>query len=460
MYLQDAVLILDQHNKIVQHNNITSSFFGSDQINEIQSSLDSLLNNVTFFEDELTLDSILNDKYISLSLAKIKIDQPGFDKILIIKDFTARKLSEDQLRESEERFQHLADATFEGIAIIKDKQIVDLNSQFADLLGFDLLDMKDTPYVDLVFEADKSAVENAMDGSLDVVFEYRLVHKSGSVIPVEVCSKVIFYKDIPVQIMAVRDISHHKKVEASLNAAKVVAEDANRSKSEFLANMSHELRTPLNTIIGFSEVLKMGVFGKMNEKQEQYVFDVWKSGKHLLSLINDILDLSKIESGKMVLYKTEFNIITLLTNLQEEFLEKSRDFGHQIDLYCDDNLPMIFADERLIKQTLYNILSNAIKFTPDNGKIEIRSSYNESLKDLNISISDTGIGISESDRSKVFSHFEQIDSKYARQYDGTGLGMPLSKKFIELHDGEISFESVPDKGTTFNFKIPVNSNDA
>ena len=234
-------------------------------------------------------------------------------------------------------------------------------------------------------------------------------------------------------------------------------EKADRAKSEFLSNMSHELRTPLNAIIGFSEILKDESFGSLNEKQKEYISDVWRSGKHLLSLINDILDLSKVEAGKVELELSDFDLAaTIESNL---FMVREQAIKHNIQIIKNikDDIGTIRADERKVKQIMFNLLSNAVKFTPDGGKIGVEAKKTEDGGIL-ITVWDTGIGIEEKDKDKVFKEFEQIDSSYSRQYAGTGLGMPLTKKLVDLHGGKIWVESEgKDKGSRFSFSLPMDS---
>jgi signal transduction histidine kinase len=251
------------------------------------------------------------------------------------------------------------------------------------------------------------------------------------------------------------DITKLKEAEKEVLIAKEAAESASRAKSAFLANMSHELRNPLNAVIGFSESLIEGIAGDLNEKQKEYSGYILESGKHLLSLINDVLDLSKVEAGKMELELSSFDLKELL---KKSFIFiKEKAMKHNISLLdnIDNDIGLISADERKIKQVIYNMLSNAMKFTPDGGNVGIEAKKINAAE-IRVCVWDTGIGIENKDKTKVFTEFEQIDSEYSRKYSGTGLGMPLSKKFIELHNGKMWFESEgQNKGTRFYFTLPL-----
>ncbi len=229
-------------------------------------------------------------------------------------------------------------------------------------------------------------------------------------------------------------------------------EIANQHKSEFLANMSHELRTPLNAIIGFSEVLLERMFGELNEKQDDYLKDIFTSGKHLLSLINDILDLSKIEAGRMELDLGDFDAAQALANAMTLIRERAQTHGIGLTLQADEAIGEIRADERKFKQILLNLLSNAVKFTPDGGKIVVRASQIDG--GIEVGVTDTGVGISAEDQLVVFDEFKQVGRHYTNKHEGTGLGLALTKRFVELHGGVLSLQSEPGVGSTFTFTIP------
>ncbi len=229
-------------------------------------------------------------------------------------------------------------------------------------------------------------------------------------------------------------------------------EVASQHKSEFLANMSHELRTPLNAIIGFSEVLSDRMFGELNEKQDEYLKDIYASGTHLLSLINDILDLSKIEAGRMELELTDFDLPTALDNALILVRERAGRRSITLQMSVDDRLGQIQADERKIRQVVLNLLSNAIKFTPEGGRIEVAAVPKDGF--VEVSVSDTGVGIAPEDQETVFEEFRQVGTA-AKKVEGTGLGLTLCRKFVELHGGRIWVQSQVSAGSTFTFTIPV-----
>lgn len=252
-----------------------------------------------------------------------------------------------------------------------------------------------------------------------------------------------------IEIM--NDIASQMAVALEQAALYTQIQETTRLKSEFLANISHEVRTPLNAIIGFAEMLRSGNYGDLSEKQNEYLNNISISGKHLLRLVNDILDLSKVESGSMELNLEKFDTGFLIRETVSSL--SSMAYGKGISIETKLGNIAVNADSKKFRQIMYNLLNNAIKFTEDNGKITITSTFIDDDK-IKVEVKDTGIGISLEDRIKVFKQFQQVDSSYARKQEGTGLGLTLTKKLIELHHGYIDFESEEGHGTCFWFVMP------
>jgi signal transduction histidine kinase/CheY-like chemotaxis protein len=231
-------------------------------------------------------------------------------------------------------------------------------------------------------------------------------------------------------------------------------EVASRHKSEFLASMSHELRTPLNAIIGFSEVLLERMFGELNERQDDYLRDIWSSGKHLLELLNDILDLSKIEAGQMVLNRSEFAVRECLEYCLSMVRERALKQRILLSLEVNPEVALLDADRLRFRQVVLNLLSNAVKFTPDGGRVDVRASIRD--QDLVVEVADTGPGVAAEDRQRIFDAFQQ-GAQHPEQTEGTGLGLTLSKRILELHGGRIWVESEAGNGSTFGFALPTGS---
>ncbi|MBI5848900.1 MAG: PAS domain S-box protein [Nitrospirae bacterium] len=300
----------------------------------------------------------------------------------------------------------------------------------------------------------------------------------------EILGVVLVFRDVTLERKAEEDLhSMNAKLVAAnreLELRRQEADVATKAKSDFLANMSHELRTPLNSVIGFSEVLQDEMFGNLNDKQKEYINDILGSGRHLLDLINDILDLSKVEAGRLELELSTFPLKDALNSALSMFREKAMKHCLKLNLDIEPDADIeIETDERKLKQIMFNLLSNAIKFTPDGGSVRVsaRRSQNSELRSQNsgekvselgtdncelsdfdyieITVEDTGIGIKSEDITKLFTEFTQLESVYTKEYAGTGLGLALTKKLVELHGGSIWIESEFGKGSRFVFVIPI-----
>ena len=274
--------------------------------------------------------------------------------------------------------------------------------------------------------------------------------------------KRVFGKE-RIILLAIEDITERREIENGLEKAheelQELAAELKRTakvKSEFLANMSHELRTPLNSINGFSEVLYDETFGPLNEKQKKYVNNVLTSGKHLLLLINQILDMAKVEAGKMKLTLSSLPMKTLLNDISMLVADMVNKKKIEMLLEIAEDLPNIEADELKVKEIIYNLVSNAVKFTPEGGKIGMRASTRKADPEIEITVWDTGVGIAPENMGKIFEGFFRVDTPYSRVTEGTGLGLPLSRKLVELHGGKLSVESEGlNKGTSVRFTLPI-----
>ena len=308
----------------------------------------------------------------------------------------------------------------------------------------------------------KSLWDGVLNGSHNLV-DYRMTRRTdGKVFDVEIFMRPIRLKGEDHILVAIRDITEKKRVTDELHRAlalaekmRIRAEGASDAKSKFLANMSHELRTPLNAILGFSELLEGQYYGSINEKQATYVQAIYSSGEHLLELINDILDLSKVEAGKMTFCGSSVTLGQLLENAFTIIKETAYKRGIRLELEVDEPLLSheIWADEIRLKQVVMNLLSNAVKFTPSGGTVRLEATKTD--HEIQISVRDNGIGIEPEDQSRIFEEFEQVDSSFSRHQQGTGLGLSLTRKLVEMHGGNISVQSDgQNRGSVFKFQIP------
>jgi PAS domain S-box-containing protein len=348
------------------------------------------------------------------------------------------------------------------LLVALDGRIIEANQAAVELYGYSRDELL-TQRIYALRQDDPEVVDLQMSQAKTkgTLFESIHVCKDGARVPVEVSSRAVFIDGKTMLLSVIRDIRQRKETEHTLRRAKEEAENANRAKSGFLAAMSHELRTPLNAIMGFSQVLAQEYFGPLTDKQKEYATDIYQSGKHLLSLINDILDLSKIEAGKMEPQWSCFAIDTLLE--QSRTLVREKCFKHNIALSYEiaPNVRdlMITADERRVKQILYNLLSNATKFTPDNGSIRVQAQLTEDpVPMLEVAVSDTGIGISPEHQAHIFDAFYQVQGGTVNKTPGTGLGLCLVRQYVMLNGGSIRVESEGEgRGSRFILRLPVDA---
>jgi PAS domain S-box-containing protein len=376
-------------------------------------------------------------------------------------DITERKKVENALRQSEETYRALFENANEGIFIFSlDNIIQRANPHGSEMLGYSTEELVGKLGNDFIAQEN---VENAeqrwqrlLAGKAPSAYERKLLKKDGTWVDAEISLSLI--RDgtgTPRYIQSVvRDISTRKRAEETLRLANAELERALRMKDEFLANMSHELRTPLNAILGLSESMLEETAGPVNEKQKRYLIIVNESGRHLLELINDILDLAKIESGQVKLDMKNVSI----KDICEASLRMIKQLAHKknqlVSLEIASEAGMIRADERRLKQMIVNLLSNAVKFTPENKKLGLEVQVDKSHSSLLITVWDEGIGMDEQDLKRLFQPFVQLDSGLSRESGGTGLGLALVAEMARLHGGGVTIESKPGYGSRFTISLP------
>ena len=387
---------------------------------------------------------------------------------------------EAALRASEQRVRSILDASVYPLVITReaDSRILFANGRAADLLGLPSTSMVGQLAPDFWVHSEHrdEMIRTLRRRGEAINLEAELQAHHGNRLWALVSAMQMTYDGEPSVIVSFSDITDRKLRELELREiqnrlrrqakaltrtlrdleqARLDAEEANRAKSQFLTTMSHELRTPLNAILGFSEIMKDEIFGPIGKPQySQYAADIHSSGQHLLGLINDILDLSKIEAGKLELEPVWCDLATLLNDLSKLVDVRARRGGVTVSVEVADGMPQLWADERATKQIIFNLLSNALKFTPKDGRVVVSAGCLDDGSIL-LTVSDTGIGIPDDQLDRVLMPFEQIDNRYSRTGGGTGLGLPLVKSLIELHDGDLRIESKVDVGTTVRVRWPA-----
>jgi PAS domain S-box-containing protein len=374
----------------------------------------------------------------------------------VVRDISERKRAEAKIIRSEVKYRSLFERSNDAIILHDPEgQIIDVNKKTCEIFGYNEEELKQISIMELILPADRqeftsSVISIQKEGSWRK--EIRMIRPDGSVIYMDISALLLQTQENTIQVVC-RDVTDRVMTEAAMLSAKIEAETASRTKSEFLANMSHELRTPLNSIIGFSDVMLEGIAGKVDAKQERYLNHISNSGRHLLNIINDILDISKVEAGKMELEPDIIDVeavIKEIVTITETLASRKK--IRVITELCE-NMPNVLADRSKLRQIMYNLMGNAIKFTGEGGKISIITDFRENK--LYVSVTDTGIGISREDQKKLFKPFSQIDASISRTYEGTGLGLALVKELVELHGGKIWVQSEPGRGSKFTFELPV-----
>ena len=364
------------------------------------------------------------------------------------------------LEASDQRSRQLFDDAPIGMAVVAldNEKFRQVNARFTEMIGYSEVELLERTPLNLTHPDDlaesQRLVKALLDGRERCSLEKRYIRKNGELLWVNRTACVICDKDSNPRefLIMVEDITERKLVEEALREAKKEADRANHAKSEFLSRMSHELRTPLNAILGFNEMILGQVYGEVPVGMQEPLADIQTSGKHLLRLINNVLDLAKIEAGRMELFLQDYSVHDVVESVRSTLRPLAAEKGLEFVAVLPGDLPLAYGDSGRITQCLMNLAGNSLKFTKT-GKVEIAVATKGDL--LVYKVADTGIGIPPDKLETVFAEFRQTDATIASEYGGTGLGLSISRKFVEMHGGRIWVESELGKGSTFIFEIPL-----
>jgi len=446
-------------------------------------------------EIKTTIANALKQQWLSLENKGLVERLQQSNKLLfetndeLMNEITGRKQAEEALRESEGKLRLMFESVAEGITVSDlEGNIVQVNQAALRMHGYDKKEeLIDRSALEFIAKKDHArAMENlkkTLEDGYSGTIEYTFLRRDGGEFPAELSASVL--RDAsgnPTGFVAItEDIIERKRMDdelqqkneqldaqneelQSLNKELLTqqqeliektteVEEANQLKSEFLANMSHELRTPLNVIIGFSELLSDEVPGKINKEQRQCLSDIMGSSQHLLNLINEVLDLSKIESGRIRLRLADIDLTEVAESLARTMMPILAPRKQSLDIEIEEGLPPVHADKAKVRQVLLNLLSNSTKFTPDGGKLKIEAVREDNR--CQVSVIDNGIGIKKEDQERIFEPFSQLNNPLIQKKEGAGLGLMIAKQIVEKHGGQIWVESEYRKGSRFTFTLPL-----
>ena len=466
--MNDGIIVVDNKERIVDINPAAKKIFSNKTENILGKDIgqlfpdpnntikrNGLFGNVSR-EQEIWRNGLKSTYNINITPLDDKQGNP-FGKLILLHNISELKKTEEILRESEEKYRAIVNNTHEMVYIYCGERFLFVNDRICEITGYTREEIDNMKVLDLVHPEEKEKIREIMQRRADckdapATLETCIVTKNGEKRQVEIAISSIKYEGQCAALGSARDITERKENENVLVQAKMKAEESDRTKSEFMTTMSHELRTPLNSIIGFSQMLLEVPGSELTNAQNKYASNILKSGENLLHLINDILDISRVEAGKKEVEAEYFDMQKALNDVKMLIKPLASKKNIEVIVDCENANNLLYADIIMFKQVMYNLLNNAIKFTAEKGKISVTAKSEE--KEASISVKDNGIGIPEDKKEMIFEPFKQIYSAKNRRYEGTGLGLALVRNYVEMHGGNVRVESEEGKGSTFIFTIP------
>jgi PAS domain S-box-containing protein len=478
----DGILTIDEHGSIITANPAIESIFGYATHELVGQNVKMLMPSPYHQEHDGYLQNYFDTGHrkiigIGREVSGLRKDGTTFPMELavgetsthlgriftgIIRDISERKRAEETLHRERALLRAVVETAVDGIITITEAGVIKsanpatqtiFGYSSEELIGQNVRMLMPSPYHEEHDQYLANFLETGVRKIIGIGREVRGLRKNGETFPLDLAVSETQTEEGLVFTGIVRDISERKRAD-ELALAKEFAERANAAKSEFLSRMSHELRTPLNGVIGFAEFLADGKPGPLNEKQKEYLGDILNSGQHLLQLINDVLDLSKVEAGKMELNPELVVLSEAIDEVAAVVGPLANKKSIRVTKRVSRELHVVDLDPQKLKQVLYNLLSNAVKFTDDNGHVEVDAAA-AAMNNFTIRVTDSGIGIKSEDMQRLFTEFEQLESGTGRRYEGSGLGLSLTRKIVELQGGTIHAESEFGRGSTFTVTLPL-----